>query len=90
MIYIIKQEGLYQYKVSSSLVSTCNCKMGYSEGKSAANAANLGKDVGCEIVAILTPLTREGREARTKWPDAPKPCTSCISTPSQIFPDHSR
>ena len=30
MIYIIKQEGLYQNKVNSSLVSTCNCKMDYS------------------------------------------------------------
>ena len=29
MIYIIKQEGLYQNKVNSSLVITCNCKMGY-------------------------------------------------------------
>ena len=29
MIYIIKQEGLYQNKVNSSLVFTCNCKMGY-------------------------------------------------------------
>ena len=28
MIYIIKQEGLSQNKVNSSLVSTCNCKMG--------------------------------------------------------------
>ena len=31
MIYIIKQEGLYQNKVNSSLVFTCNCKMGYSD-----------------------------------------------------------
>ena len=33
MIYIklnIKQEGLYQNNVNSSLISTCNCKMGYS------------------------------------------------------------
>ena len=30
MIYITKQEGLYQNKVNSSLVSTCNCKMDYS------------------------------------------------------------
>ena len=29
MIYIIKQEGLYQNKVNSSLVFTRNCKMGY-------------------------------------------------------------
>ena len=29
MIYIQKQEGLYQNKVNSSLVSTCNCKMDY-------------------------------------------------------------
>ena len=29
MIYIIKQEGLYQNNVNSSLVSTCNCKMAY-------------------------------------------------------------
>ena len=29
MIYIIKQEGLYQNKVNSSLVSTCNCNMAY-------------------------------------------------------------
>ena len=28
MIYIIKQEGLYQNKVISSLVFTCNCKVG--------------------------------------------------------------
>ena len=27
MNYIIKQEGLYQNKVDSSLVCTCNCKM---------------------------------------------------------------
>ena len=26
---IIKQEGLYQGKVNSSLVSSCNCKMGF-------------------------------------------------------------
>ena len=29
MIYIMKQEGLYQNKVNSSLVFTCSCKMGY-------------------------------------------------------------
>ena len=29
MIYIIKQEGLYQNKVNSSLVFTGNSKMGY-------------------------------------------------------------
>ena len=29
MIYITKQEGLYQNKVNSSLVSTCNYKMDY-------------------------------------------------------------
>ena len=29
MIYIIEQEGSYQNKVNSSLVCTCNCKMGY-------------------------------------------------------------
>ena len=29
MIYIIKQEGLFQNKVNSNLVSTCNCKMNY-------------------------------------------------------------
>ena len=29
MIYMIKQEGLYQNKVNSSLVSTCNGKMDY-------------------------------------------------------------
>ena len=33
MIYIIKQEGLYQNKVNSSLVFTCNCKMGYYLGE---------------------------------------------------------
>ena len=27
MVYIVKQEGLYQNKVNSSLVFTCNCKM---------------------------------------------------------------
>ena len=26
---IKKQEGLYQNKVNSSLIFTCNCKMGY-------------------------------------------------------------
>ena len=31
MIYIIKQEGLYQNKVNSSLVFTCNFKMGNSK-----------------------------------------------------------
>ena len=31
MIYIIKQEEVYQNKVNSSLVSNCNCKMGYSK-----------------------------------------------------------
>jgi len=31
MIYIIKQEEVYQNKVNSSLVSTCNCKIGYSK-----------------------------------------------------------
>ena len=29
MIYIIKQEGLYQNNVNSSLISTCNYKMAY-------------------------------------------------------------
>ena len=29
MIYIIKQEGLYQNKVNSSLASIHNCKMAY-------------------------------------------------------------
>ena len=29
MIYIIKQEELYQNKVNSSLVSNCKCKMRY-------------------------------------------------------------
>ena len=29
MIYVKKQEGLYQNKVNSIFVSTCNCKMGY-------------------------------------------------------------
>ena len=33
MIYIIKQAGLYQNKVNSSLVSTCNCKMGILKNK---------------------------------------------------------
>ena len=33
MIYLTKQEGLYQNKVNFSLVSTCNCKMDYSLGK---------------------------------------------------------
>ena len=28
-IYIIKKAELYQNKVNSSLVSTCNCKLGY-------------------------------------------------------------
>ena len=27
MIYVIKQKGLYQNKVNSSLFSSCNCKM---------------------------------------------------------------
>ena len=27
MIYVIKQKGLYQNEVNSSLVFTCNCKM---------------------------------------------------------------
>ena len=31
MIYIIKQEEVYQNKVNSGLVSTCNCKIVYSE-----------------------------------------------------------
>ena len=29
MVYRRKQEGLYQNKVNSSLISHCNCKMGY-------------------------------------------------------------
>ena len=33
MIYIIKQEGMYQNKVNSGLVFTCNCKMGYCEDR---------------------------------------------------------
>ena len=37
MIYIIKQEGLYQNKVNSSLVSTCNCKMDYSHALRTVN-----------------------------------------------------
>ena len=32
MIYITKQEGLYQNKVSFSLVSTCNCNSPLSRG----------------------------------------------------------
>ena len=32
IIYIIKQGGLYQNKVNSSLVFTCNCKMSYVTG----------------------------------------------------------
>ena len=31
LIYIIKQEGLYQNKVTLSLVSIHNCKMAYSQ-----------------------------------------------------------
>ena len=30
MIYIRKQQGLYQNKFNSSHVSTCYCKMGYN------------------------------------------------------------
>ena len=30
MIYLIKEEGLHQNKVNCTLVSTCNCKMGYT------------------------------------------------------------
>ena len=30
MIYVIKQEGLYQNKVNSSLISTCNCKIDFN------------------------------------------------------------
>ena len=37
MIYIIKQEGLCQNKVNSSLIFTCNCKMGYSTPEKIAN-----------------------------------------------------
>ena len=33
MIYIRKQEGLYQNKVTSSLASTNNCKLGYSQSQ---------------------------------------------------------
>ena len=40
MIYIIKQEGLYQNKVNSSIVSTCNCKMGYSSDDTKAKFNN--------------------------------------------------
>ena len=29
MIYMIKQEGLYQNKVNFSLIFTCNCKIVY-------------------------------------------------------------
>ena len=29
MIYTREQEGLYQNKVTSSLISTCSCKMAY-------------------------------------------------------------
>ena len=31
IMYIIKQEGLYQNKVNSSLFSNCNFKVGYCE-----------------------------------------------------------
>ena len=31
--YIRKQEGLYQNKVTSSLASTNNCKLGYSQSQ---------------------------------------------------------
>ena len=31
IMYIIKQEGLYQNKVNSSLFTNGNCKMGYCE-----------------------------------------------------------
>ena len=40
MIYIIKQGGLYQNKVNSSLISNCNCKMGYSTAS-----------IGCGVLA---------------------------------------
>ena len=40
MIYIIKQEGLYQNKVNSSLVSNCHCKMGYCA-------------IGCDLRSIV-------------------------------------
>ena len=29
IIYIPKQEGLFQNKLNFNLVSTCNCKLGY-------------------------------------------------------------
>ena len=28
-VHVVKQEGLYQNKVSYSLISSCNCKIGY-------------------------------------------------------------
>ena len=40
MIYIIKQERLYQNKVNSSIISTCNCKMGYSSDEMKAKFNN--------------------------------------------------
>ena len=46
MIYIIKQEEVYQNKVNSSLVSTCNCKMGYSnENGIGYKSSDAGKNV---------------------------------------------
>ena len=45
MIYIIKQAGLYQNKVNSSLISNCNCKMGYSSAKLISNSKHFIPDV---------------------------------------------
>ena len=45
MIYTRKQEGLYQNKVNSSLVSNCNCKMGsFLSSVSVSTAVGNGGD----------------------------------------------
>ena len=53
MIYIIKQEGLYQNKVNSILASIHNCKMAYSP-KAPAPHPNVPKDEVTVRLSIFT------------------------------------
>ena len=53
MIYMIKQGGLYQSKVKSSLISTCNCKIGYWKINDGLHSAPLCKLFLCYFLSFL-------------------------------------
>ena len=93
MIYITKQEGLQQNKVSSSLVSTCNCN--YSLGKLSHKQRKGwggGKGVGVEGGRFPTTNNNERSfysqvkllsvEASRNW--YPPSCLLCMS-PNKVL-----